>query len=79
MPQVVPLDLMSVGEVGRIVDVAGDEPLVRRLAEMGLRVGARVRMQQTGRPCIVAVGDQRLSLRGDDELTILVQIGDGEP
>jgi Fe2+ transport system protein FeoA len=73
MSDVVPLELLPAGTSGRVADVDGDLQFVRRLGEMGLREGARVRMVQPGRPCIVAIGHQLLSLRGDDDLLVLVE------
>lgn len=74
MENIVPLDLMAAGEVGHVVQVDGSPDVVHRLAEMGLREQARVLMIQPGSPCIVAVGDHRLSLRTDDEAEILVAL-----
>jgi Fe2+ transport system protein FeoA len=74
LENIVPLDLMAAGEVGQIVQVDGLPEVVHRLAEMGLREQSRVVMIQPGRPCIVAVGDHRLSLRTDDEAEILVAL-----
>jgi Fe2+ transport system protein FeoA len=71
---VVPLHLLHPGESGQICDVSGDDHLVRRLDEMGLRVGVSIRMVQPGEPCIVAVDHQRLSFRGEDHAVILVEV-----
>lgn len=76
MENIVPLDLMAAGEVGHVVQVDGSPDVVHRLAEMGLREQARILMIQPGRPCIVAVGDHRLSLRTDDEAEVLVALTD---
>ena len=74
MENIVPLELMTAGEVGHVVQVDGSPDIVHRLAEMGLREQVRVLMIQPGRPCIVVVGDHRLSLRTDDEAEILVAL-----
>lgn len=74
MENIVPMELMAAGEVGHVVQVDGSAEVVHRLAEMGLREQVRVMMVQPGRPCIVAVGDHRLSLRMDDEAEILVAL-----
>jgi Fe2+ transport system protein FeoA len=68
----VPLESMQPGQSGSIESLDGD---VRRLEEMGLLYGARVKMVRPGRPCILAVGDQRLSLRLDRDTMILVDVG----
>jgi len=70
----VPLDALRAGEAGEISDVDGPPDLVHRLSELGLRSGVRVRMQQPGQPCVLAIGDQRLSLRLEAEVIILVAV-----
>ena len=74
MENIVPLELMACGEFGHVVQIDGPADVVHRLAEMGLREQASVRTVQPGRPCIVAVNDQRLSLRADEEVEILVAL-----
>ena len=69
---IVPLTLMAAGESGQIIQVDGSVDVVHRLAEMGLREQAFIRMVQPGCPCIIALNDQRLSLRADDDVEILV-------
>jgi ferrous iron transport protein A len=71
---IVPLELMSSGEQGRVCTLDGSPEFVVRLEEMGLREGARVRMVRTGSPCILAINDHRLSLRFDDSATVLVEV-----
>lgn len=73
---VVPLELLIAGEEARIVDVDGRQELVDRLAEMGLREGVVLRMVRPGQPCILAIGNHRLSFRGDDAACVLVQVVD---
>ena len=71
---VVPLEMMSTGEQGRVCNLDGSPELVVRLEEMGLREGACVRMVRSGSPCILAINDHRLSLRFDDCATVLVEV-----
>jgi ferrous iron transport protein A len=71
---VVPLENMSTGEEGRVYSLEGSAELVVRLQEMGLREGAAVRMVRAGSPCILAVNNQRLSLRFDGNATVLVEL-----
>jgi Fe2+ transport system protein FeoA len=71
---VVPLESLQPEERGRICHVDGDDHLVHRLEEMGIREGAQVRMVQSGRPCIVHINENRLSLRSDGAVTILVEL-----
>jgi Fe2+ transport system protein FeoA len=71
--EVLPLDALAANEFGRINLVDGEEKSVQRLAEMGLREGVTLRMIRPGEPSIVALGDQRLSVRLDAETVILVE------
>ena len=71
---VVPLEMMSTGEEGRVCTLDGAPEFVVRLEEMGLREGVSVRMVRSGSPCILAVNDHRFSLRFDDCATVLVEL-----
>lgn len=70
---VIPLHLLSAGEHARVVDIDGDQSLITRLHEMGLREQTEVTMIQSGRPCIIAIGNHRLSFRGEEAAVILVE------
>jgi ferrous iron transport protein A len=72
--QVVPLELMATGEQGRVCDVDGSPEFVVRLHEMGLQAGVEVRMVKSGSPCILAVNEQRFSIRFDECATVLVEV-----
>lgn len=78
MSQVVPLEFLQVGEEGSIHCVDGCENLIHRLAEMGLREGVAIRMIRPGCPCLIAVDNQRLSLRIDGSACVLVEVLDQE-
>lgn len=77
--RIVPLELMLQGEVGEVHDIDGRPETVLRLKEMGLREGVRIRMVSPGKPCIVAVGDHRLSYRGDDSAIVLIEVASDSP
>lgn len=70
--EVLPLDLLQAGEEASIVELIGDESQVHRLAEMGLRVGANIRMVRPGSPCLLALDGKRLSIRLAQDLEVLV-------
>ncbi len=70
--EVLPLDLLQAGEEASIVELIGDEWQVHRLAEMGLRVGANIRMVRPGSPCLLALDGKRLSIRLAHDLEVLV-------
>ncbi len=71
----IPLQCLEVGTSGAVTAVVGNGDLVHRLDEIGLRQGAEVQMVQSGRPCIVRVNGQRLCLRADELLRVLVRPG----
>lgn len=69
---VLPLELLRANEVASIVELIGDESQIHRLAEMGLRIGASIRMINPGAPCLLAIDGKRLSLRLNGNLDVLV-------
>ena len=73
MSQVVPLEYLSVGQTGQIADIDGQPELVGRLNEIGVSVGKSLRIVRSGSPCIVAIGEQRLSFRGEQAAAIFVE------
>ncbi len=70
---IVPLECLRSGEWAEVRDIEGQPKLVARLAELGLRVGVRLRMIHEGSPCLIQIGGGRLSLRGDEEMLVLVR------
>ena len=68
-----PLEFLHAGEWADVADVSGEPGWVTRLAELGVRVGSRLRVLQSGSPCLLQVGESRLSLRGDWATQILVR------
>jgi len=71
--QVIPLDLLKAGEHARIVQIDGQHDVVNRLQEMGLHEHVEITMLQPGQPCLIAVGNHRLSFRGEEAAVIFVQ------
>ncbi|MDA0588336.1 MAG: FeoA domain-containing protein [Planctomycetota bacterium] len=70
---IVPLELLAAGEAAKIVDIEGDPGMVSRLHEMGLNIDTEITMVQSGEPCIIAVGNHRLSIRCEELVVILVE------
>ena len=68
-----PLEFLSTGDWADVADVTGEPGWVTRLAELGVRIGSRLRVLQAGSPCLLQVGESRLSLRGEFALQILVR------
>ena len=68
-----PLELLNTGEWADIAEVTGEPCWVTRLAELGVRCGCRLRVLQAGSPCLLQIGESRLSLRGACLMQILVR------
>ncbi|MFQ3594132.1 MAG: FeoA family protein [Gemmataceae bacterium] len=69
-----PLELLRPGQRGEVCDIAGDPSWIARLAELGIRIGCRLRLVQCGSTCMFQCeGGTRLSLRGDENFQILVR------
>ena len=68
-----PLELLRPGEEAEVADVTGTPGWISRMAELGVRIGCRLRMLQGGCPCLFQVGGCRLCLRGEESMQILVR------
>jgi Fe2+ transport system protein FeoA len=68
-----PLDGLHPGEWAEVAEVTGEPRWVARMAELGLRVGALVKVLQPGSPCLLEIAGCRLSLRMDEALQIFVR------
>jgi len=71
--ELLPVEMLQTGDWADVADVTGEPGWVSRLAEMGVRIGCRLRVLQAGSPCLLQVGESRLSLRGDCGMQILVR------
>lgn len=56
-----------------MAEVHGEPGWVSRLAELGVRIGCRLRVLQGGCPCLLQVDGGRLTLRPECALQILVR------
>ena len=68
-----PLETLRPGEWAEVSDVSGEPAWVARLAELGLRLGARLQVLRGGSPCLFHVAGSRLSLRGGADVHVLVR------
>jgi len=71
--ELMPLEFLHAGAWADVAEVTGEPGWVTRLGEMGVRIGSRLRVLQSGSPCLLQVGESRLSLRGDLAMQILVR------
>ncbi len=69
---ILPLELLQANEEASIVELVGEDCQIHRLEEMGLRVGASIRMVRPGLPCLLALDGKRLSIRLSGIVDILV-------
>jgi ferrous iron transport protein A len=65
--------MLPTGQWADVTSVCGEPSWVGRLAELGVRIGSRLQMLQSGTPCLLLIGGSRLSLRGDQAMQILVR------
>jgi Fe2+ transport system protein FeoA len=72
---ILPLELLQRGDWADVAEVQGEPAWVGRLAELGLRIGIRVRVLQAGSPCLIQVNGNgsRLCLRSEQAMQILVK------
>ena len=71
--ELLPLEMLDRDAWADVADVGGEPCWVNRLAELGLRIGCRLRVLQPGSPCLLQVGDCRLCVRGEMAAQILVR------
>ena len=70
---ILPLEHLGPGEWGDVEHVEGEPSWVCRMAELGVRVGCRLRVLQAGSPCLLDISGCRLCLRGESLMQIFVR------
>lgn len=75
--ELIPLNLLAPGQHAHVSQVLGVDAHVHRLEELGLRGGVAVEMVQGGSPCIIRLDGQKLCLRADELVSVLVRVGAG--
>lgn len=73
MDHLIPLDLLPEGQAGHISQIVGQPDHVHRLHELGLRGGSRIEVFRPGSPCIVRIGGNKVCIRSDQRLRVMVQ------
>jgi ferrous iron transport protein A len=69
----IPLRRLPAGHRARIVEIVGPADHVHRLEEFGLRGGTKIEMFRAGSPCIIRLAGNKVCLRADDLLNVLVE------
>lgn len=70
---VVPLNRLMAGQSGYVSQIIGQLDHVHRLEELGLRDGTRIEMFRPGNPCIIRLAGNKVCLRSDSLLNVLVR------
>jgi ferrous iron transport protein A len=70
--KVIPLRHLPAGRCAKIAEVVGHPDHVHRLDEFGLRGGTMIEMFRPGNPCIIRLAGNKVCLRADDLLSVLV-------
>ena len=78
MDQLIPLNLLSFGEQGRVAWVDGPTNHVHHLAEMGIRPGTHIEIVRAGSPCIARINGRDYGFRLREDITVLVAIENQE-
>ena len=73
METLIPLNLLRRGQSADVGRIDGQPDHVHRLGELGFRGGSRVEMFRPGNPCIVRIGGNKVCIRSDDLLRVLVR------
>ena len=55
--------------------VSGRLEEIHRLEELGLRGGVAIEMVQSGSPCIIRLAGQKLCIRADELVSVMVRRG----
>ena len=76
MPDTFPLQMLAAGQRARIDQLVGRPDEVHRLEELGMRVGQRVEVLQSGSTCIVQLDGARLAFRDHEGFLVLVRLGE---
>ena len=75
MHDLIPLNCLLAGQHGEVGIVLGQPAEVHRLEEIGLRGGTNVQMIQPGSPCIIRLAGNKLCLRADELVSVMVRPG----
>lgn len=67
------LSRLVAGQSARVSRILGRPDHVHRLEEFGLRRGSQIEMFRPGNPCIVRLAGNKVCIRIDDLLDVLVQ------
>jgi len=73
MKTAVPLSDLIAGQSARVSRIDGQPDHVHRLEEFGLRDGTKIQMFRPGNPCIIRLAGNKVCIRSDDLLNVMVE------
>lgn len=73
MDGLISVNRLSTGQSARVGRIVGNADDVHRLEEFGLLGGTRIQMFRRGNPCILRLAGNKICLRADDLLDVLVK------
>ncbi|HTQ37576.1 MAG TPA: FeoA domain-containing protein [Pirellulales bacterium] len=77
LPQrLMPLGRVLAGQRAAVAEIVGRSDQVQRLTELGFRHGVALEMVSAGSPCIVRLQGNKLCIRGNELLNVLVECED---
>ena len=79
LDSMIPLHELAAGQTAYISHIVGQVDHVHRLEELGLRRGMRIEMFRPGNPCIIRMAGNKVCLRADHLLNVLVTASDPPP
>ncbi len=71
--KIIPLNHLHTGQCALIHNIQGHPDHVHRLEEFGLLGGTRIEMFRPGSPCIIRLAGNKICLRADELLNIMVE------
>lgn len=73
MDGLIPLHRLPAGRSAHVGRIIGRPDHVHRLEEFGLRGGTKIVMFRSGNPCIIRLAGNKLCLRADELLSVMVK------
>ncbi len=64
--------MLAMGQTAQVSQILGRSEQIQRLEELGLLRGATIEMVQSGSPCILRLGANKLCFRADELTRVLV-------
>ena len=73
MRTLIPLNRLSIGQSAHVSHIVGPLDQVHRLEEFGICGGMKIQMFRPGNPCIIRMGGNKVCIRSDRLLNVLVR------